>query len=318
MMGEGQDDKSVGTDVPSAASDNSAVLLHEKALEQKKVFSGPNVWTWDVNQYACRKSPLGIEVYDIYTGQVLAVQNNLGNIKHTLDEIARDSVLVRIGDRDIYVDPSVPLENLEERLGKNYPFSPQLCELICEQLASGKSPLDISKQSGFPSTMTMRRWRNKHKEFDDMWRMALQDFAEEEAREAREVALEVHKAGDPDLVPGAKLLVDTLRWSAEKSDAEKYGTKVKVSGEVKHSVSLVVDTGIRRLGDQGFTAPKINQKVVDITPKVVGELPDVEMNDPRVKESPADGKTRKTTDTAEPVDQGQVSHTDADLEESGF
>lgn len=324
MMASGDQENEPVDPVLSNSGDPGALTSSfERMIAQTKVFArgtgGSNsLWRWDHNQYSARRGPAGIEIYDIYTGEIVRVQLGVASLPKSFEDLAKGAVPVTIGGRTVYVDPQISLENLEARLNTHVPFSPILCELICEKLAEGLTPPEVAELAGMPTTTTMRRWRKQHPEFEEMWRMALQDYADMKAREALDTAREVHLGGDPDAVGGGKLFVDTLKWAAEKADPDKFGSRMKVSGEVKHAVALMVDTGIRRVGDTGFTAPVISHGQRVAEEKEQGLLPDivVEPRDPPPSDQVTPNPVLKAGDeTVVPV---SVSHVEEDLEETEF
>ena len=56
--------------------------------------------------------------------------------------------------------------------------------------------------------------------------------------------------------------ISALQWAAEKGNAERFGTKTKIVGDKNAPVVFVIDTGIRRRGDEGF----IESGEKDVTP----------------------------------------------------
>ena len=89
------------------------------------------------------------------------------------------------------------------------------------------------------------------------------------------------------------------------SDPDKFGTKIKTTGEVTHRVSLVVDTGIRRQTDPGYSKPEVEEAIVVEEEGTHGLLPPI-VEKPKTTEL-------EYKDTVDPV---PVSHDD--LEESKF
>lgn len=289
--------------------DNSPPVLHAKALANPFGGKQSTRWKWDHRRYSAQYGPLGIEILDNETGQVVAASKSLAGMGASLEEMAQTAIEVTLEDgRTLLVDPKIPTEDLHNRISHKHRYTPVLCELICNLVAQGKTVHEIAGMAGMPSTMTIRKWRQENIEFDKLWRLALQDYAELKAHNALQVAEEAHKSGDPDAVPGAKLFVDTLKWASEKSDPDKFGTKTKISGEVKHSISLVVDTGIRRISDEGYTEVVVEEAEVVEEKENHGLLP------PIVEKH----LTTEAEANKEPVVQATVSHEDEDLEESLF
>lgn len=288
--------------------DSDPALLHQKALDNPFGGRQRTRWKWDHKRYSASYGPLGIEITDNETGQVVAASKTLAGMGASLEDMASKAIEVTLEDgQKILVDPAIPTSDLHNRISPKHRYTPVLCELICNLVAQGKTVHEIAGMAGMPSTMTIRKWRNDNLEFDKLWRLALQDYAELKAHNALTVAEEAHKSGNPDFVPGAKLFVDTLKWASEKSDPDKFGTKTKISGEVKHSISLVVDTGIRRAEDQGYIQAAEEAQLVE-EEKDHGLLP------PIVEKH----LTTEAEANKEPVVQDPVSHEDLELKESMF
>jgi hypothetical protein len=135
--------------------------------------------------------------------------------------------------------------NLMSSAKRVYRYSPQFAEIICQNIADGKSLTATLKMPGFPKAGIIGQWKAAHPEFAEALEMAKKMRAEI----AHDMILDSIKTEgilDKDSVPGAKHKLDKLKYIAEKNDPDTYGQKTKISGDKNAPLQIVVDTGIRR------------------------------------------------------------------------
>lgn len=89
--------------------------------------------------------------------------------------------------------------------GRPTDYTPELGDLICEGIASGKSLVKICKDDGMPNPATIYKWRRVFDEFNDNYAHAREDAADVFAEEIITIADEV---GQVVMVDGVPLVVD--------------------------------------------------------------------------------------------------------------
>lgn len=223
----------------------------EYSLEQLK----PKIF-WQLNE----KTNL-FEGIDPVTGAIVQI---VGDLQYMAKQA--EFVETIIGGRKVMVQTGINCADLN--LKRLYPFSDALSDVICQKLAEGMHWSDLPAISGMPSMGALNLWKRTNKDFAAKVKEAKRARAESDRDAA--VAIGKYSVGaDKDEIPGRKLAVETLKWSAEKDDPETFGNKVKVEGSV--SIEMKLETGIRRLGDEG--APSLT---LDVTPEKKEEKAEVE------------------------------------------
>ena len=152
------------------------------------------------------------------------------------------------------------IEQIDLRTGKMYvPYVPmrknEFCnttaDLICNAIREGDSLVQICEDNNIPQSV-FYAWLSLYPEFKMRYvdaRVQRADYHFHRAVDVAEGALTATK----DQVPGIKVVVDTHKWAAEKSDPERYGTK-KTEIEINQPSIIILNTGIDREG-----APSIEE-----------------------------------------------------------
>lgn len=181
-----------------------------------------------------------IELLDARDGRLLGVQ------------YSHEDLLKSKWDRLIKIDtPQGPVW-LEKGLNydiighmKVVPYSALLGDLLCQAIANGAT-MTVAAQKLNLEYATVARWRRENETFAEQLKQARIDRAESFHDEAIEVA---RKSRD------SKVQIETAKWAAEKNDPDKFGNKTKLVGDASQPITFIIDTGIRRKGDAGYTAP---------------------------------------------------------------
>ena len=79
-----------------------------------------------------------------------------------------------------------------------------------------------------PAESTVRRWALVNDEFSSLYALARERQADALFDEALRISREADSSGDPKLVPGSRLYVDTLKWAAAKLRPRSYSDKVQI------------------------------------------------------------------------------------------
>ena len=131
--------------------------------------------------------------------------------------------------------------------GRPTSYSEFIADEICEELASGRSLVQICESKEFPDASTVYRWLEQHQEFREKYARAREQQAERYAAEiialsdtpveARKVVLKPDGSQEitiGDAVERTRLQIDARKWYASKLAPKKYGDfkQVEHSGEV--------------------------------------------------------------------------------------
>jgi hypothetical protein len=189
-----------------------------------------------------------IRYYDMVSGDVVAVLGNNSEVSRLPVELIE---VTREDGSKVTVQKNIALD--EKTLGiRGAKMTPLLVDVLCSRVAGGESLKKISEEADMPSYAMISKWAAEDEKFAEKLERARASRAEYYAEKAVEVAEDAMPtlAG----VAKAKLHVDTLWKAAEADKPQRFSPKLKVTGEIKHAHSLVVDTGIRRVGDAGYNA----------------------------------------------------------------
>ena len=176
--------------------------------------------------------------------------------------------------------------------GRPSDYSPELGELICAKIASGKTLSEICRKRGMPARQTVLRWRREHSGFDTEYTRARVDQMENWGDDCVEIADDdtldtmqgVDKQGNVIEVANHanvqrdRLRVDTRKFLMSKIARHIYGDKVEHehSGGVVHTVELSDRERMRRLAtfmleDQAASAA--GPVIIEAQPETVQASP---------------------------------------------
>lgn len=193
-----------------------------------------------------------IEVIDIVTGRVLAVQRT----PEDLFETKKNLVQIFIDGKEVWYEEGINPDTLRPN---KLQFSWTLADVICQLIQEGKTFKDICSRPGFPSYSLLCRWRREFPEFAQNLKQARVDRAEYMVAEALEI---VECSGSSsDELNHSKARSEMRKWLASKDSPTHYGNKVEVSGD--NPVTFILETGIRRSDDEGFKTDE-TAKIKDV------------------------------------------------------
>jgi hypothetical protein len=147
------------------------------------------------------------------------------------------------------------------------PFSQELADRICSELAEGKSLRAVCAQVGMPVPATVLNWAEAHPEFGEQYARArergYQLLADEIVDIADTPVLGVETKIKPDgtrettegdMLGHRRLQVDTRKWMLSKMLPKIYGDKLDLahSGSVKIVKELTEDE-LQRIASSGGT-----------------------------------------------------------------
>ncbi len=147
-------------------------------------------------------------------------------------------------------------DGTEVRESRTWQFNVALGGAIAAEIAAGASLSTLHKKHRWcPPYAILARWIQRAPEFKEMIDEAIKHRAVvhfEEIIETADAVYDKLKDDEDQMVAAGKLKIDSRKFVAEKSDPDKFGQKIKATGEV--NVQIVIDTGIRR-------------EPIDVTPK---------------------------------------------------
>jgi hypothetical protein len=107
-------------------------------------------------------------------------------------------------------------------------YTPELGRRICERIALGETLTSICAGATMPNRRTVFRWIVDDEAFCHLYALAREQCADSLFDEAMKVARAADESGDPKLIPGSRLYVDTLKWAAAKLRPHSYSEKMQV------------------------------------------------------------------------------------------
>ena len=160
-----------------------------------------------------------------------------------------------LSDGEVVIDRRGRIERWEEERGGAE-------EVIFQRVAEGETLKEVCRSRKWPYSL-VARWVGETPEVFKAYEMALRLWADSLATESVGIA----DGTDPTEVNHGKLRVDTRRWMASRLDRQRYGDKVEVSGEVRHSHSLI---GI--LAGMAQHEVPVIEDAVDVTARLVAPV----------------------------------------------
>lgn len=115
-----------------------------------------------------------------------------------------------------------------------------MMDVICDQIREGKTLQQVCSDPNMPSASRFYMWLAQYPDLRVRYEQARKQRADRFHDMALDIALAIP---NKDMVPGAKLAVDTLKWAAEKANPEAYGKK-EADGPKGTSISITLHTGV--------------------------------------------------------------------------
>ena len=178
-----------------------------------------------------------IEVLCAHTGRLLCLQSSPDSLfERKWERLTK----IETPDGPVWLERGLNFDLT--KMCKGMPYSSTLAGLLLNHVASGMSLMKACDELSL-SYSDVLLWKRQSAEFRDN----LDEAKLERADFAREL---IHHIGEE------RGNLDALKWSAEKGNPEKYGPRIKHSGDKNSPLSFVLDTGIRRPGDDGYQEPE--------------------------------------------------------------
>lgn len=133
------------------------------------------------------------------------------------------------------------------RVGGRYvtAYNPEIALQIVERIAQGETISAIcAKGSGMPHPVTFKRWVVNQPDLARALDAARKISAQSLEEEAIDAAREIKRAQrDGTQVRAVEVLLNQLRWSAERRDPGQFGTKAPISVRVPITIVSSLDMG---------------------------------------------------------------------------
>lgn len=166
-----------------------------------------------------------------------------------------------------------PLRKSEEAIDHPSRYTLEVADAICQMIREGATLRKIAETQGFPSVPVIYRWKELHPDFGRRLDHAYRDQALYHIDKASEIAEEAVTLPKED-VPAYKLASDLHIKLAGRKDPGRWNDNIKISGDKDAPLRILVDTGIRRITDDGFDREKfdsVDAEFREIEQKVEGE-----------------------------------------------
>jgi len=127
-------------------------------------------------------------------------------------------------------------------------YTPELADLICEQIADGKSLRSICAAEGMPGKSTVFRWLAENEAFRDQYARAREAQADALADDILDIAdysardtytdENGNERTNTEVVARSRLRVDARKWIAAKLKPKVYGDRTELTGTLEHKHTL--------------------------------------------------------------------------------
>lgn len=116
---------------------------------------------------------------------------------------------------------------------ESVPYSEELADLICAELADGKSLRTVCTQPGMPTRTAVFKWLRTKPEFLERYERAKEESADAMSDEMLAIADDL-----TDHPHSRRVRVDTRKWLASKMKPKKYGDKLDLTGKLDGNMTL--------------------------------------------------------------------------------
>lgn len=132
-------------------------------------------------------------------------------------------------------------------VGRPTKYSSDIADLLCAEIADGKSMRTVCASETMPAMSTIFRWLNEKPEFKEQYEIAKQESADAMVEDMLFIADEIAAMSPDGKVDSAdiahkRLRVDTRKWVASKLKPKKYGeyTRNEITGKDGGAVQVDV------------------------------------------------------------------------------
>jgi hypothetical protein len=131
------------------------------------------------------------------------------------------------------------------KIGRPSDYSEIIANAICDEIAIGRSVLQIANDPNYPAEGTIYKWLQKHEGFREKYARAREYQAEHYASEIIHLAdtpvearkITIKPDGSEEIVIGdaverSRLQIDARKWYASKVAPKVYGDKLEHTGSI--------------------------------------------------------------------------------------
>lgn len=122
-------------------------------------------------------------------------------------------------------------------------YDPEIALRIAEEIAAGKTLVEVAALDGIPSRTTIYRWLAVYPKFFDAYERAREVSAQSFEDEALQMARDL--AGTNDFtgtkVQAYNIAMQQLRWSAARRDKARYGQQTQVTSVVPIQINTTLN-----------------------------------------------------------------------------
>lgn len=166
-------------------------------------------------------------------------------------------------------------------------YDPEAAEQFCRDIEEGDFVQNLVGVHGGVKIQDFFEWLEEVPEFRDRYNKALR----RRALIFHERAVSLACGTNKNTVSADKVAIETLKWACSLADPEKYASKGVVKAD-QDSV-IIIETGVRRDGDAGFTPPEGINESTD-------ESESTEQQAGRENEAEAHSEATSPTDVGHP------------------
>ncbi len=188
-----------------------------------------------------------METVDALSGEVLAVQSDYNEsfILGKSDEL----IQVTIGDKTLLMQKGMSLS--ANYIPKNSKFSRPLADLIVQEMTEGMGITKACTKYGITYS-TLMRWAEAHTDFGKELDKAKRYRADATHDKIVDLVNDLTtKQLNKTQVEAIGKAADILKWSAEKSDPQRFGNKTDKGPQ--GVTNIIIQTGISRENPQPVT-----------------------------------------------------------------
>lgn len=142
-------------------------------------------------------------------------------------------------------------QNSDKSLPQRIYYNPRVALAICEEIASGKTLVEITDTEGFPSRNAVYRWLTLYPKFFEAYERAKEVSAQSFEDEALAMARILKGQNDftGTKVQAYNIAMQQLRWSAARRDPKRYGAQSQTAG-IAVAAKIEINTTLN-LGQDG-------------------------------------------------------------------
>lgn len=119
------------------------------------------------------------------------------------------------------------------KMGRPTKYTDTLATEICNRISLGESLYTICSDEHIPDRLTVLRWCREREDFRNQYAKS-----KEEQAESYEDQM-LHTARTEDDVNRARLIIDTMKWTAAKLKPRKYGERLDVTSDGEKVVPIM-------------------------------------------------------------------------------